>query len=169
MHLTRSLLVLLLASALGCTRERFPAAAVARQVVGCYELAQGPWDREPALAGDVSTASAPKRFRLTDLKFVGWDELQSDSLPLYRVDIFGEPWPRYWRQTRTDRRTIGIGTPLMLAGVTLTLTPSGEDLEGVVTASTDAISEGQRSEASRPVRAIRIPCSQADSNAGRPG
>jgi hypothetical protein len=156
------ILALLLVGVVEPTRAQTPAPspaamALARRIAGCYQLDDGPWRADSVRVGDVSTKHTPLFFELSDELLRGWDPLQSSEHPMFAVRPAGRSWT-YWQRFATIPDTIRISHPLPLAGVGLTLTPVGRDLEGTVEAFTDAVVQGQPSEITRPVYARRIAC-----------
>lgn len=138
------------------------ATAFAHRIAGCYALVPGAWRADSVRAGDISTLHTPSRLELTEELLRGWDGLQSDSRPLFRVNEIRAAGQvstfTYWQQVRVASDTVNISYPLPLGGIALRVTPDGQDLIGLVTAFTDAIEQNKPSSVSRPVRAERIAC-----------
>jgi hypothetical protein len=138
-----------------------PAAAdLARRIAGCYRLDDGPWRADSVVAGDVSTAGTPLFFELTDRLLSEWAPIQTSESPMFAVRSTDEVWG-YWQGATNPDRIRVASSPLAFAGVDLFLTPAGRDLEGTVTASTDAVEAGKPSAVSRAVYARRVACPPA--------
>lgn len=150
-----------------CVRPvRVPGATLPleERIAGCYALQPGPWQTDSVLAIPGTPLQAPTRFRLEATRLVGWDALQSETLPLFTVRPYPEAGqdPRmftYWQRTRVGSDTIHVSYPLPLGGVGLRLRPEGRNLAGQIYTFTDALEEGKPSSAEAPIRAHRVPCS----------
>ncbi len=155
---------LLVAAALSCSPALTrPAHLAASEVAGCYMLSEGAWRTDSVANSFFDMKSVPSEIKLLSTKLVGWEELQSDSLPLFAVDtrergvMRGSPFG-FWQRRRVQSDSIYVGQPLPTGGVRLNLTPIGSDLQGTLTAFTDSPLANRPDEASFPITLRRIEC-----------
>lgn len=132
--------------------------ALANRVAGCYELVDGAWQTDSALAKINAIPRGAVRFELTNIPDPNWTRLSADALKTYfetRAPALFTTWVR----TSDTEPSILVSRPLPMAGFALSLTLRGTDLVGSITAFTDFIPPGGKSEAVHAVTARRIRCS----------
>jgi hypothetical protein len=153
-------------SAQNARTPRNPArdSAVAQRVAGCYELADGGWRTDSAIAKIDSVPHEPIRFELMAKPARSWEslsnydqvtyfEVRTDSIAWWGRDLF-----ETWNMESYAEPIITVSRPMPMAGFALRLTPRGNDLVGTISAFTDAVPPNGQSEASQPVTARRIGC-----------
>lgn len=137
-------------------------SAVAARVAGCYELVEGAWRSDSAMAKIDSIPRDPIRFELTknpapgsatlsDYEHTVYFEVRADSIAEWGRDLF-TTW------IRLSETTIVVSRPLPMGGFMLHLTPRGTDLVGTISAFTDAVPRDGKSSASHAVTARRLTC-----------
>ena len=148
----------------GCAARMHPSATRLRdQVAGCYEIRTGPWRSDSLLNRPHGVATLPGRLQLHSSLLRGWDELQSDSLPLFAVTSPAQPGYAgtpfvYWQQDSVGSVTFHVGQPIAFGGVALSLQPRGSSLLGTIASFTDAIPPDGVAYVERPIVLDRINC-----------
>jgi len=148
----------------GCAARMHPSATLLRDhVAGCYEIRTGPWRSDSLLNRPHRVATLPSRLQLHSSLLRGWDELQSDYLPLFaatspkQTGHAGTPFG-YWQQDSVGSVTIHVGQPIHFAGVALSLQPQGSSLVGTLVSFTDAIPPDGVAYVKQPIVLDRINC-----------
>lgn len=161
--MSHSLFALLMAQDTHAGQFQRRDSVVADLVAGCYELEDGGWRSDPALARIENLPRGAIRFELTTHPAPGWSEL-SDSEHVYfevRTDSIAE-WGRglftSWVRRPGSKAAIDVSRPLPMAGFRLSVSPRGGDLVGTITAFTDSAPRNGTWEASHAVTARRIAC-----------
>jgi hypothetical protein len=154
--------VLVLVSA--CSAARAPEAQTSLQdsVAGCYELRLWPERADPEAEEERATWGLMPIVELDTLPLTDWPQLAQQYGEVFVARsyleggrAFDHPFG-YWRPAEGD--SLFVGHPMALAGMSMTVAPVGEDLEGLMTSFTDILEEGRPSSVTAPVRALRVEC-----------
>jgi hypothetical protein len=131
-------------------------------IPGCYRLSEGAW-RTDSLANSFYTMrTVPTEIKLLPSKLTGWDQLQSDSLSLFALELrdktaMGHSPFTFWARSRKSD-SVHVGRILPFAGVGMELLQSGSNLSGILTAFTDSPMPNNTGQVSFPITLQRIEC-----------
>jgi hypothetical protein len=147
------------AEGVGTIRPWSADLALANRIAGCYQLAEGGWQTDSALAKfEQPIPRSPVRFELTNIPDPGQAQSSAYELTTYfEVRTLG-PFSTWIRVSDTEPRIL-VSQPLSMAGFALRLRLRGTDLVGSIIAFTDAIPPDGKNTAEHDVTARRIPCS----------
>ena len=138
---------------------KLPLEELLPRVVGCWELQPGPWSESPGDLNGGLTSSAPRRFRLTDIRLDPADPEFSTWGPVFRAKALdGKAYEtfRYWSQV--DGRAHGQVTSGDI-GFQFGFQPrDSATLDMTITLSTDY---GPTWEVSRRGTAKRVECTDS--------
>jgi hypothetical protein len=133
--------------------------ALANRVAGCYELVDGAWQTDSALAKiEQPIPRSPVKFELTNIPGPEETRQSAYELTTYFETSASALFTSWSRISDTEPRIL-VSRPLPMAGFALRLTLRGTDLVGAIIAFTDAIPADGKSVAEHEVTARRIPCS----------
>ena len=158
-----SLLIICSALTLSCAQAtaRTPPPLDAG-IAGCYRLSEGAWRTDSLANSFYAMRTVPTEIKLLPSRLTGWDQLQSDSLPLLTIEIRNKnaisssPFTFWARSRKSDG--VHVGRVLPFAGVAMELLPSGSNLQGVLTAFTDSPMPNSTDHVSFPLTLERIEC-----------
>ena len=136
------------------------ATHFAQRVAGCYEIRPGSWQTDSELP-DLKTW--PTRFRLTATRLAGWEQWQSDTLPLYRVTEFPvgiqvRDSVRFWQRVSVASDSVLVTVPMVLSGLGFVFRVGGTSSGGYAFAETDMIRPDRPSRIERPIVVRRVAC-----------
>lgn len=154
---------LLLGIALACStgQSRPELDEQPQSLAGCYRLQVWP-DASGAEAEELRAGwRFPPFLQLLNEPLEGWPGMQERYGEVFAARCYSEsgtPMDHPFNYWRVQGDSIHAGHPGALAGLQLTLTRKGNDLEGWVRAFTDVLVEGRPRTAEAPVRATRVDC-----------
>ncbi len=131
--------------------------ALANRVAGCYELVDGAWQTDSALAKIEPIPRGPVRFELTNVPDPNETRTSAYELTTY---FETRPLGRFttWVRDSDTEPKILVSEPSPMAGFALRVTLRGTDLVGSIIAFTDAVPPDGKNVAAHAVTARRIPC-----------
>lgn len=153
-------------SALDAQRNNTVRQPLLSTIPGCYRLHPGAWETDSLINRFYQTAGLPRLLTLDTARLVGWDALQSDSLPMFTVRTLTAP-PRslystrpfiFWRQLHVTSDSIFVAEPLPLGGAMMKLAQTRDGLSGVLITSTDAVPPDGVAIATAPISLDRVEC-----------
>jgi hypothetical protein len=133
--------------------------ALANRVAGCYELVNGAWQADSALAKiEQPIPRSPIRFELTNIPDPNETRTAAYDLTTY-FETRAPALFTTWNRVSDTEPTILVSRPLPMAGFALRLTLRGTDLVGSIIAFTDSVPPDGKNVAEHAVTARRIACS----------
>jgi hypothetical protein len=133
--------------------------ALANRVAGCYELVDGTWQTDSALAKiEQPIPRSPVRFELTNIPDPDETTDSAYDLKTY-FETRASALFTTWNRVSDTEPTILVSRPLPMAGFALRLTLRGTDLVGSIIAFTDSVPPDGKNVAEHAVTARRIACS----------
>lgn len=146
------------AEGVGTIRPWSADLALVNRVAGCYELVDGGWQTDSALAEIQPIPPSPIRFELTNIP-----DPNETRTSAYDLATYFETRPlglfTTWVRVSDAEPKILVSRPSPMAGFALSVTLRGTDLIGSIIAFIDAVPPGGKNMAAHTVTARRIPCS----------